>query len=114
MKAYVLVTLALAACDPIWQVRARVVDPGSRPVAAAWLVTMCAMERLHGVGADPSETAADGTGTVANMGSVNPPPCDLLVLKPGFVTQRIRFQQICPTGREGCETPKLEVVLQPE
>jgi hypothetical protein len=112
MKALLLVTLA--ACDPIWQVRARVVDPGSRPVAGAWLVSMCANERIHGLAADPSETTADGTGAVTNMGAVSPPPCDLLVLKRGFITQRIPFQQICPNGREGCEPHRLEVVLQPE
>jgi hypothetical protein len=113
MKAHLLVMLALGACDPIWQVRARVVDPGSRPVAAAWLVSLCATEQIQGLGADPGETAVDGRGSVTNMGAVSPPPCDLLVLKRGFITQRIPFHQICPNGREGCEA-QLEVVLQPE
>ena len=104
----------LAACDPIWQMKARVRDPSSRPVAEAVVVLGCPKDPRYAGGGLAAETDADGVTHLTGMG-FSFPECDVLVLRPGYRTYRLPFAQLCPEGRERCErTARFEVVLEPE
>jgi hypothetical protein len=103
-----------AACDPIWQMKARVRDPSSRPVAEAVVVLACPKDPRYGGGGPVAETDAEGVTHVTGMGFYFP-ECDVLVLRPGYRTYRLPFAELCPGGRERCErTARFEVVLEPE
>jgi hypothetical protein len=104
----------LAACDPIWELKGRVRDPSSRPVAEAVVVLGCPQDHRYQGSGPAVETDADGVTRIGGMGFYLP-ECDLFVLRPGYRTSRIPFAQLCPGGRERCErTAQFEVVLEPE
>lgn len=108
------VLVMLAACDPIWQMKGRVRDPSSRPVAEALVVLGCPKDPRYGGVGPAVETDADGVTRVVGMG-FDLPECDIFVLRPGYRTARIPFAKLCPEGRERCErTAHFEVVLEPE
>lgn len=108
------VLVMLAACDPIWQMNARVRDPSSRPVAEAVVVLGCPRDPRYGGTGPVAETDTDGVTQVTGMGFYLP-ECDVFVVRPGYRTHRIPYAQLCPEGRERCErTARFEVVLEPQ
>jgi hypothetical protein len=108
------VLVLLAACDPIWQVKTRVRDPGSRPVAEAVVTLGCPKDPRFEGGMPVVETDAEGVTHLTEMG-LSFPECDLVILRPGYRTYRIPYAQLCPGGRDHCDrSTQFEVVLEPE
>lgn len=109
-----LALVLVSACDPIWQVKARVRDPSSRPVAEAVVTLGCPDDPRFDGEMPAAETDASGVTHVTGMG-FSFPECDVLILRPGYRTHRIPYAELCPGGRERCErTVYFEVVLEPE
>lgn len=110
---FVLLGLTLAGCDPVWGVNVRVQHPGRMPVEDATVAVACA-EGVFASGRVVVRTQPDGSAQLGGIGSVFPVGCDVFVAKPGFVTQRIRYSDLCPGGPEGCDRVfAFDLVLSP-
>ena len=108
-----LFALVLAGCDPIWGVDVRVQHPGSVPIEGATIAIACP-DGVQASGTVVVRTAADGKARVGGLGHVFPVGCDVFVAKPGFVTQRIRYRDLCPNGPDGCDRVfAFDLVLSP-
>lgn len=112
MRAALLVVLC-AGCDPIWGVDVRVQHPGRAPVEDATVAVACP-DGAVAHGTTVVRTSRDGRARVGGLGSLFPVGCDVFVAKPGFVTQRIRYQNLCPNGPDGCDRVfAFDLVLSP-
>ena len=105
--------VAVTGCDPMWGVDVRVQHPGRQPVEDATVAVACAEGVQHG-GSTMIRTRTDGKAWVGGIGGQFPVGCDVYVAKPGFVTQRIRYKDLCPNGPEGCDRVfAFDLVLEP-
>jgi hypothetical protein len=103
----------LAACDPIWGVDVSVKHPGQTPIENATVAVACP-EHGRFSGTVVARTKPDGSGRLGGIGSDFPVGCDLFVAKPGFVTQRIRYRDLCPNGPQDCDRVfRFDLVLTP-
>ena len=108
-----LFALLLAGCDPMWGVNVRVQHPGRMPVEDATVAVACG-EGAHATGNVVVRTKPDGSAHLGGLGHVFPVGCDVFVAKPGFVTQRIRYRDLCPNGPDGCDRVfAFDLVLSP-
>ena len=109
-----LLVLALAGCDPMWGVQARVRDPGDRPVDGARVAIACA-DGAHLAANAVARSKSDGAVFVGGLGTAFPPGCDVYVAKPGYRTHRIRYRDLCPQGAADCARMfSFDLVLEPE
>ena len=92
----------LAACDPVWGVNVRVQHPHRGAIEDATVAVACA-EGHFAAGSMAVRTTPDGSAHVGGIGGMFPVGCDVFVAKPDFTTQRIRYQDLCPNGPEGCD-----------
>jgi len=98
-----VILLAVAACDPIWNVHARLRDPTSRPIVAVTLAVACASDQPQ-IGSDKSQLSDyQGNVEVSGLGAEFPVGCDIYIAKPGFQTERIRYRELCLDGPAGCK-----------
>ena len=105
--------LALGACEPVWGVDMRVQHPGRQPVDDATVAVAC-NEGAYVSGSTMIRTSSEGKAWVGGLGNVFPVGCDVYVAKPGFVTQRIRYKDLCPNGPDGCNRVfTFDLVLEP-
>ena len=112
MRAAIVLVL-LAGCDPIWNVKAQLRDPSSRPIADATLAVACRDDSLWHGHAERSD--AQGVASVGDLGGRFPVGCDVFVAKPGFRTHRIRYYDLCPNGADHCDRVfAFDLVLVPE
>lgn len=113
MRAAVCFLLVLGACDPVWGVDMRVQHPGRQPVEDATVAVACS-EGVHVSGSSMIRTNGDGKAWVGGIGGLFPVGCDVYVAKPGYVTQRIRYKDLCPNGPDGCDRVfTFDLVLEP-
>jgi hypothetical protein len=106
----------LAACDPFWGAKVTLRDPqSSRFISEATVAVACAGDSPYAAYASmASRTKTDGTLTVGSLGSQWPVGCDLYIAKPGYVTKRIAYRELCPNGPKGCERYfEFDLVLEP-
>jgi hypothetical protein len=101
----------LAACDPVWQIRAKVTDPAGAPVPGAALAITC--PRARGLAALTDE---HGEAAVGNLGWQLPAGCTLTVAKPGQRTFETTTEAMCaPSSLDHCARVRdLDVVLSAE
>jgi hypothetical protein len=105
-----LLLVGLAACDPFWGVDVRV----HAPVDNVTVAVACP-DGARTSGMMAVRTAADGRAHLGGLGSDFPVGCDVYVAKPGFVTHRIRYKDLCPAGPDGCDRVfAFDLVLEPE
>lgn len=106
-----LLLFTLAACDPFWQIHAKVTEPGGAPVAGAALAITCPSAPGFAAISD-----AHGDASVGNLGWQLPGGCTVTVAKPGFRTYTITPETMCaPTSLEHCYRVRdLDVVLAPQ
>jgi hypothetical protein len=108
-----LVLMPVAGCDPIWGVDVRVQHPGRQAVEDAVVAVAC-VDGTYVSGSTMIRTTADGKASLGGLGDRFPVGCDVFVAKPGFVTQRIRYRDLCPNGPEGCDRVfSFDLVLEP-
>jgi hypothetical protein len=114
MRAAILLCM-LAACDPVWGVDVRVRHPAQMPLEDATVAVACPESRLTGAGQMAIRTSRSGKAQLAAIGSVWPIGCDVYIAKPGYVTQRIRYHDLCPAGPDNCDRWfTFDLVLEPE
>ena len=73
------------------------------PVDSATVAVACADGSVYSGRGMAIRTGPDGKAQLGGLGSDFPIGCDVFVAKPGYVTQRIRYRDLCPTGPRGCE-----------
>jgi hypothetical protein len=113
MRALVVLVLALAACDPIWNVNVRLRDPANLPVTNATVAVACDGDSVWEGFVRRSN--AVGVADVGSLGNRFPIGCDVYVAKPGYATHRIRYRDLCPAGSDGCERVfAFDLVMVPE
>ena len=105
----------LAACDPAWGVNVHVQHPEHAPVDNVTVALACPEGSPNASGLVAMRTTADGHAHLGGLGSQFPVGCDVFVAKPGFATHRIRYQDLCPTGPDGCDRVfSFDLVLEPD
>jgi hypothetical protein len=113
MKSAALL-LVLAACDPFWGAKVTLRDPTSKAIDDATVAIACVDSPFATYASMAVQTKHGGTGVVGSIGSVFPVGCDIYIAKPGFVTQRIEYRQLCPNGPKGCDRYfELDLVMAP-
>jgi hypothetical protein len=109
-----LLLLALAGCDPAWGVNVRIQNPMRAPIENATLALACPESGMT-YGNVVVRTTPDGKGHVGGIGGQFPVGCDVYIAKPGYVTHRIRYRDLCPNGPNECEQRvfDFDLVLEP-
>jgi hypothetical protein len=93
----IAVLVALAACDPTYDVRGVVVDGSGAPIAGATVAMEC-----PGATAKEATSKVDGSFSIGGVGRSRDlaTDCSLRIEKPGFVTQTIRVTGACLRGSD--------------
>jgi hypothetical protein len=107
--------LALAGCDPVWGLNVSVRSPNGQPLEkTALILTDCPRQNEHDLGTVTQLTDTNGEAGVGGLGTAYP-PCNVTIAKPGYVTQRTSFDQICNGNREDCDRVQTKTItLQPQ
>jgi hypothetical protein len=114
-----LLLVLVAGCDPAWGVpdaerscvTVRANYPNAVPVDDATLAVACGDGQYAGMAV---KTRRDGSAQISAIGGMWPVGCDIYLAKPGFRTHRIRYQDLCPQGPEGCDRVfAFDLVLEP-
>jgi hypothetical protein len=114
MRAQSGLLCLVAACDPIWGVSVAVQHPGRMPIEDATVAVACVEGHYSGGHGMAVRTSADGTAHLGGLGSNFPIGCDVFVAKPGYITQRIRYRDLCPAGPSECNRGfSFDLVLAP-
>lgn len=111
----VALALSLLAfgCDPIWSISVKVRDPADRPVADATVAVSCAAGE-YGPRDAVARTDEAGAAQVGGLGDRLWPKCDLYVARPGYVTKRVPYAELCPSQSDDCDRViSRDVVLAP-
>jgi hypothetical protein len=111
VKRAVLLALALAGCDPVWQVHTKVTDPAGAPIPGASLALTCPEGRGFAALSDDH-----GDADVGGIGTELPGKCTIVVSDPGRRSYRITLEEQCaPHEVENCwRVRNIEVVLDYE
>ena len=108
-----LLTAALlaTACDPAWTLNVEVRSPSSVPIEGAAVGFVC-----HGSMDRQSQAAHSGVGGHARIGSIGyfPRGCDISVAAPGYDTLVIRYDDMCPDGKNCSYGTDVAATLEPK
>jgi hypothetical protein len=113
VKRWLLLALAVAGCDPVFDLTLHVTSPDGNAVAEASVALTDCSDQSQSNNSVGELTDAHGVADVGGSG-VTFPPCNITVAKPSFQPFESSFDALCNGDRENCDRVKtIEVVLEP-
>jgi hypothetical protein len=105
------ILVLVAACEPFWNLDAKVTTPDGAPVTEAALSITC--PEWHGRAV---LTNAHGAGSVGELGAQLPARCTVSVAAPGHAAYTTTFERLCaPRSLDDCGRVRhIDVVMPPE